>query len=150
MANQGLSSTTICQVGIIVKNIEESAKKYAALLGVDVPKIGLTDPAEKSHIKYKGGDTKAQAKLAFFDTGTCRLELIEPIGSPSTWGDFLEKHGEGVHHLAFHVPDLDKDITFLKTIGMEVVQQGDYTGGCYTYVEGEATRGVTLELLANK
>ena len=150
MADKGLSSTTITQVAIIVKDIEDSAKRYAALLGVDVPKIGLTDAAETSHIKYKGGDTKARAKLAFFDTGTCRIELIEPVDRPSTWGDFLDQRGEGIHHIAFNVPKLDQDIALLKTMGMNVVQTGDYTGGCYTYVEGTATPGVTLELLANK
>lgn len=150
MAGKGLSDTTVCQVGIIVKNIEESAKRYAALLGVEVPPIGLTDPAEKSHIKYRGDDTEAQAKLAFFKTGTCQIELIEPVGGPSTWKEFLDKHGEGVHHIAFHVPKLEEDLAFLKTIGMEVAQKGDYTGGCYHYVEGAATPGVTLELLASR
>ena len=55
--------------------------------------------------EYKGQPAPgAQSLLAFFDVGPgLQLELIQPNEEPSTWREFLDKHGEGVHHLAFNV-----------------------------------------------
>ena len=77
------------------------------------------------------------------------LELIEPIGGPSTWQEFLDERGEGVHHIAFFVEDTDQVVALLEGNGIAVVQQGDYTGGRYTYVDSAPALGVILELLEN-
>jgi methylmalonyl-CoA/ethylmalonyl-CoA epimerase len=81
--------------------------------------------------------------------GQVSLELIEPIGGPSTWREFLDERGEGVHHIAFTVEGTDEVVAFLAGAGIAVVQQGDYTGGRYTYVDSMSTLGVILELLEN-
>ena len=75
------------------------------------------------------------------------LELIEPIGGPSTWQEFLDEKGEGVHHIAFMVQGTDDVVTFLEGKGIPVVQQGVYTGGMYTYVDSKPALGIILELL---
>ena len=149
MSAKPLTSTAMCQVGVIVRDIERSAKVFAALFGVPVPAISTTDPADKSHIQYRGAPTQARAKLAFFKAGPLQLELIEPLGEPSTWKEFLSKRGEGLHHIAFHVPDTELEAKSLAEHGLKVVQKGDYTGGRYSYVEGEPLAGVILELLQN-
>jgi 4-hydroxyphenylpyruvate dioxygenase-like putative hemolysin len=81
--------------------------------------------------------------------GQVSLELIEPIGGPSTWREFLDQRGEGVHHIAFVVRDTDEVVELLEGKGVGVIQQGDYTGGRYTYVDSAPTLGVILELLEN-
>jgi 4-hydroxyphenylpyruvate dioxygenase-like putative hemolysin len=81
--------------------------------------------------------------------GQVTIELIEPVGGPSTWQEFLDKHGEGVHHLAFMVKGTDQVVAVLEGQGIPMVQQGDYTGGRYTYLDGESKLGVVLELLEN-
>ncbi|MEK7474329.1 MAG: VOC family protein [Candidatus Coatesbacteria bacterium] len=144
-----LSSHRMVQVGIIVRNAEESAKKYAAIFGLPVPKVSLTDAADKSHIQYRGGPTTAQAKLAFLNMESLQLELIEPVGGPSTWREFLDKKGEGVHHIAFVVPDTEVEEKTLGEHGIKLVQKGDYTGGRYAYFESEPQLAVALELLQN-
>ena len=71
---------------------------------------------------------RARAKLAFFKMGQISLELIEPIGGPSTWKEFLDGHGDGVHHIAFRVKGMDDVLTYLNGKGLPTAQRGDYTG----------------------
>lgn len=149
MGNHGLGTNVICQVGLIVKDIERSAEAYSQIFGVPKPPIVVTDEPEFAHTKYRGEPTNARAKLAFFEMGQVSLELIEPIGHPSTWQEFLDEQGEGVHHIAFIVKNTDEVVEFLAGKGIEVIQQGDYTGGRYTYVDSVPVLGVVLELLEN-
>jgi catechol 2,3-dioxygenase-like lactoylglutathione lyase family enzyme len=148
-SSNALGSKVICQVGLIVRDIERSSAAYADLFGVEVPEWILTDAYESAHTEYHGQPTAARAKLAFFDLGQVSLELIEPVGAPSTWREFLETHGEGMHHIAFHIQGMEKQLTILAEKGMLAVQRGDYTGGRYAYVDAAPQLGVILELLEN-
>jgi len=149
MGKSRFGSSTMCQVGLVVKDVEKSAKAYAELFGTEVPEIIVTDPEEKAHTRYRGEPTQARARLAFFDMGSLSLELIEPVGGPSTWKEFLDEKGEGVHHIAFHIKGTDEVVEGLEEKGIPVVQQGDYTGGRYTYVSSEKALSVIVELLEN-
>ena len=149
MQEKGIGTKVICQVGLVVRDIERSAKAYADVFGVDVPNVIITDPEEKSHIRFRGEPTQARANLAFFRMGDISLELIEPIDSPSTWREFLDEHGEGVHHIAFQIKGMDNVLAYLEGKDISAVQRGDYTGGRYAYVDSAPALGVILELLEN-
>jgi 4-hydroxyphenylpyruvate dioxygenase-like putative hemolysin len=103
---------------------------------------------EKAHTEYRGKPTPARAKLAFFPFGKIAFELIEPIGGPSTWKEALDKHGEGVHHVAFRVDDMDRALAALNKKGFETIQTGDFTGGRYAYVDTTRALRTVVELLA--
>ncbi|MCL6614094.1 MAG: VOC family protein [Firmicutes bacterium] len=145
----GLQEEAFSQIGIVVRDIERTAANYARLFNLPMPEIILTDPEEKAHTQYRGWPTKARAKLAFFPLGGITLELIEPDHEPSTWREFLETHGEGLHHLGFHVRGMDEIISGLAEMGIEVVQRGDYEGGRYAYLDAVAWLGFILEFLEN-
>ena len=149
MSKQGLGTNIVCQVGLIVHDIERSAEAYSRVFGLPKPEVIITDKPEIARTTYRGEPTNAQAKLAFFDMGQVTLELIEPIGGPSTWQEFLDEKGEGVHHIAFMVQSTDDAVAFLGAKGIGVVQQGHYTGGMYTYLDSAPALGVILELLEN-
>ena len=106
-------------------------------------------PAE-ANTRYYGEPSSATAKLAFFDMGQVRLELIEPDETPSTWRDFLNAHGPGIHHIAFNVNDMEEATARLGEAGIPTVQTGDFPGGCYAYCDGTARLGAILELLARR
>jgi catechol 2,3-dioxygenase-like lactoylglutathione lyase family enzyme len=144
-----IGSNIVTQIGIVVRDVERSSKAYAELLGVGVPEWEITDLVEKSHTQYRGKPSKARAKLAFFQLGNIVIELIEPVGGPSTWQEFLDTKGEGVHHIAFEIKGMDKQIASLKGSGIPLIQRGDYTGGRYAYLDGVPKLGVILELLEN-
>ncbi len=145
-----LKHELFCQVAVIVADIEAASAAWASMLGVPVPAWSLTDTEDQAHTRYNGEPSMARAKLAFFDlTPQVRLELIEPVGGPSTWRDHLEAHGPGLHHVAFDVKGMDGVIAQLEGTGMKLVQRGDYTGGRYAYVDGMGQVGAVLELLEN-
>ncbi len=150
MANNLFGENVVCQVAIVTEDIEATAEAWADVLGVDVPDWSLTGPQEETNMYYRGGDTDARAKLAFFDLGDqVQLELIEPNDEPSVWRDYLNEHGTSLHHVAFRVKGMDDVLARLAAKDMELVQRGDYTGGCYAYVDGQEKLGAILELLEN-
>jgi methylmalonyl-CoA/ethylmalonyl-CoA epimerase len=149
MTAKPILPSKVVQVGLIVRDIEKTAQAYCQVFGVEMPTIIETAGYEETHAAYRGQPTNARAKLAFFDMGQLNIELIEPIGGPSTWQEFLDANGEGVHHIAFTIKDTPKVVADLEGVGIPVVQQGDYTGGRYTYLDSAGPLGVALELLEN-
>lgn len=144
-----LGTNIVTQIGIIVKDIDEASQTYADFFGVLKPKWNWTDGYEKSHAEFNGKPSDARAKLAFFDMGQLQIELIEPDENISTWREFLDKHGEGVHHIAFQVKGMDEKIKALEKNGMPLVQKGDYEGGRYAYIDTLSKLKVIIELLEN-
>jgi methylmalonyl-CoA/ethylmalonyl-CoA epimerase len=149
MSSSPLGNRKATQIGVIVKDIEAAVQAWARLLGVEPPAIILTDSVDQAHTRYQGKPTPARAKLAFFDLGQVALELIEPVGSPSTWNDQLAAHGSSLHHIAFEIKGMDEQIHGLQKNGLRLVQRGDYTGGRYAYVDGQEDFGAVIELLEN-
>ncbi len=145
----GIGTNLVCQIGLVVKDIEKSVAAYCDILGLPKPNIIVTDGYEKAKTVYRGQPTEATAKLAFFDMGQVQLELIEPDGKPSTWQEVLDEKGEGIHHIAFFVKDSDKVVAYLEGKGAHLVQQGHYTGGMYSYVDATPQLHLVLELLEN-
>jgi methylmalonyl-CoA/ethylmalonyl-CoA epimerase len=145
-----LSTNVATQVALVVRDVEKTARAFADLLGVDVPQWIITDTQDKTGATYQGQPMVGRAKLAFFDLGSLSMELIEPVGGPSVWQDFLQTKGEGVHHIAFRVKDMDAEVAMLEKKGMPAMQRGNFTGGCYAYIDSSDALGVMLELLAFK
>jgi len=87
-------------IGIAVKNLEESNLLFEKLLGVS---------------SYKSEEVESEGVLtSFFQTGTNKIELLAAINPESPIAKFLEKKGEGIHHIAFDVEDIFAEIERLK------------------------------------
>jgi len=147
---ESLGSTTLAQVALVVRDIEEAARRWADVLGMPVPEIITTAPGDEVAQTYRGRPSNARAKLAFFNLGQVQLELIEPLGGESTWQEVLDRKGEGFHHIAFWVEGMQKSVDFLRERGIPMIQRGDMGEGQYAYFDAEARLGVTLELLERK
>lgn len=142
-----LEGKNLCQISLVVKDIEKTAAMYAKLLGVEVPPITTCPPPEIAHTTFLGEPTATQARLCNFQINDhLVLELTECDEYPSTWKDFLEKHGQGVHHLGFACPDRDATIQELEDNGMKVRHYGEYPGGNYTVIDSEEQLGVYLNI----
>jgi methylmalonyl-CoA/ethylmalonyl-CoA epimerase len=149
MPEPALGTTTVTQVGIIVHDIEAKARAWSEILGLPMPPIIITDTVDIAQTAYQGQPTTARAKLAFFHMGQVDIELIEPIGEPSTWKDQLDQHGTSLHHIAFKVQSMREKLDYLDSNGIPLVQKGEYTGGRYAYVDANAQLGCVVELLEN-
>lgn len=141
--------TMIIQIGIVVGDIGATARHWSDVFGVPTPEVRETDGYDRTRATYEGEPTNARAKLAFFNFGQVTVELIEPIGGPSTWRDQLDRHGDSLHHVAFHIQGMSEKIELLAGHGIPLVQKGEYTGGRYAYFDAVPQLGTVLELLEN-
>ena len=142
-----LDSTVVVQIGVIVKDVEKTACHYAEVFGIPMPEIVPIADDAFAATRYHGQPSPARAKGAFFHLGPVEMELIEPVGAPSTWNDFLRSNGQGIHHIAFKTGDMDLAQRNLASLGMDTIQQRGWDGGQYPYMESSAQLGTILELL---
>jgi methylmalonyl-CoA/ethylmalonyl-CoA epimerase len=140
---------TIVQVAVVCRDIEATARRWATFLGVEMPKIIAIEPGNESGMVYRGKPSNARCKLAFFDTGTCKLELIQPLGPGSSWQELLDKNGESIHHLAFEVKNLDGTLRACNEQGLPVIHEGhfDGTNGTFAYLDSQKQLGAMIEIL---
>ena len=142
-----LDSNVVVQIGIIVKDVEKTASAYAGVFGIPKPEVVPIADDSFANTTYHGQASEAKGRAAFFDLGPVQMELIEPLGAPSTWEDFLRTSGEGIHHIAFKTQDMGAAREFLASKGLETIQQGGWDGGQYAYVDSSKQLGTILELL---
>jgi len=125
----------IDHLGVAVKSLAE-ARKFYEKLGLEVMPEETVD-AEK-------------VRLAMVPVGESRIELLEPTSPESTIARFLEKRGEGLHHVALHVNDLAGTVERLKAAGTRLVSDDIKIGAgghLYVFVHPASTGGVLLELV---
>jgi len=146
-----IDTNVVAQVGFIVKDIEVTKKKFAEFFGVEPPPHFDGGKFEVTGTVVDGKPAPdANCLLAFFNVGpNMTLELIQPNGVKSTWQDFLDNNGEGIHHLAFTVKGMDKMVLKCEDFGMKCVQRGKYGDGNgeYAYMDAFDDLKCIIELL---
>jgi hypothetical protein len=141
----------LSQYALVVKSLD-AIGEYWAKLGfpaMEVTHPGLTD------LRHRGQPGSFDQKLGWHRHGTITWEWIEPLRGPTVYQEFLDRHGEGFHHFAFDVPDMDAAIAAWEKLGAKSIQSGGWgeTGkpgsGRFAYAETDSPGGVTIELLWN-
>ena len=125
----------IDHLGIAVRSIDKALEFYQQQLGFSVS-ARETVAHEKVHV-------------AMLPAGGPRIELLEPSEEDSVIGRFLAKRGEGLHHIAFRVPDLAASVATLKQNGARLLgePQRGAGGHLYVFVHPSSTGGVLIELI---
>jgi catechol 2,3-dioxygenase-like lactoylglutathione lyase family enzyme len=144
----------VVQVGWVVKDLD-SVVNYWEKLGLK--NINRTGAVENSTVMYHGKKTPVRMKMAFGDIGGVQIEWIQPVEGENAYSEFLRKHGDGVHHLAYAVPtvqSLDDQLRYFKERGVGVVQSGSWEGkkgeGKFAYLDtAPEGGGITIELMYN-
>lgn len=148
-----IETNVLTQVGFIVKDVEATKKKFAEFLGLPVPPTVDGGRYEVTKTEYHGQPAPdANCLMAFFDVGgNVQIELIEPNEHPSVWRDFLNEHGEGIHHIAFHIKGMKEKIAACEAFGMKCEQKGEYGSGNgrYAYMAAYDDLKCLVELLEN-
>lgn len=151
MAVKGIDRKVIGQICLGVKDVEKSAENYRRVFGWDIPadRFDTTRLSDHTHAKYYGETTDAQAKLVGFMIGDIQFELLQPLGPSSEWQDYVDRHGEGIHHIAFFIDDTDVVAQSFVDHGYQITQEGLFTGqtGKYTYLDTNKDLGIVIELL---
>lgn len=122
-------------IGIAVKSIDESVEYYVHTLGLQLIAIEEVE--------------SQKVKVAFIDAGNVKIELLEPIGEEGPISSFLEKRGEGVHHVAFGVKDIRSRMMELKEKGVLLLQEEPKPGAGgaeVAFLHPKSSYGVLYEL----
>ncbi len=122
-------------IGIAVKSIEQSNTLFKALLG-------------EAHYKIEEVASEG-VKTSFFKSGPNKIELLEATKPDSPIAKFIEKKGEGIHHIAFAVDDIESEIQRLKSEGFTVLNEVPKKGAdnkLVAFLHPKTTNGVLIEL----
>ena len=122
-------------LGIAVKDINEANKLYEKLLGVP---------------PYKQEVVESEAVItSFFKVGESKIELLASTKEDGPIGKFIAKKGEGIHHIAFDVKDIYKELTRLETEGFQLINKEPKQGAdnkLVAFIHPKSTNGVLVEL----
>ncbi len=122
-------------IGIAVKNIDNAQQKYGKLL---------------DRTAYKTEEVAGEkVKTVFFQVGETKIELLEALEADSPIQQFIEKKGEGIHHIAYEVDDINEEMERLKTEGFRVINNKPKRGADNKWVcflHPKSTHGVLVEL----
>ena len=125
----------INHLGIAVKSLDAAIPFYRDQLGMTFE--GTEEVAEQ------------KVKVAFLQIGESRIELLEPTADDSPIAKFLEKKGEGVHHTAYEVDDIDAVLADLKAKGIRLIDETPRRGAhnsLIAFIHPKATGGVLTEI----
>ena len=123
----------ISHLGVAVKNIEQAMDFYKSVF----------------HVPVSSPITAGDIKVSMVEIGDSSIELIQPISDKGVIAKFLEKRGQGIHHVCFEVDDILAYITRLQENGMELINEEPVigTGGkLIAFIHPESTHGVLVEL----
>ena len=127
----------ISHLGMAVKNLEEAREFYRSVF-----RLESSDP-------IMGGD--GTIKVSMVEVGNVLIELLQPIGSEGIMAKFLEKCGEGFHHICYEVDDINTEIASLKAAGIEVLgEPRPGAEGMSVFLHPRGTHGVLVELVEKK
>jgi methylmalonyl-CoA/ethylmalonyl-CoA epimerase len=122
-------------IGIAVKDIEASNSLFKALF-------------DKAHYKIEEVESEG-VKTSFFKCGPNKIELLQAINKNSPIAKFIEKKGEGIHHIAFAVDNIEKEIKRLSKEGFEMIHKSPKKGAdgkIIAFLHPKSTNGVLVEL----
>lgn len=136
------------QICIVVADIEKAARTWANLLGIEMPVISPKRLEGGEHYRYHGQPISCDLKVCNIEMEGWVLELHQPCGGPSSFQDYLDKHGNGVHHIGFRVGDeRDAMVEELTAAGVDADRTiGINPGRTWTIVDLEDTIGVNINL----
>ena len=122
-------------IGIAVKNLESANKLFSGLIG-------------KKHYKIEEVESEG-VRTSFFELGGVKIELLEATRPDSPIAKFIEKKGEGIHHLAFEVNDISKSIDHYQKEGFQLINTEAKKGAdnkMIAFLHPKSTQGVLVEL----
>jgi methylmalonyl-CoA/ethylmalonyl-CoA epimerase len=131
-----MNLTDVDHIGIAVTDLEEAVEHYRRTLGVE--------PVHRETVPDQG------VEEVLFAVGSSYIQLLAATGPDTPVGKFLEKKGEGVHHIGYRVDDLDSVLEHLKAEGVPLVDQAGRPGSRGTtvaFVHPKGFKGVLVELV---
>jgi methylmalonyl-CoA/ethylmalonyl-CoA epimerase len=137
------------QVGAVVRDLDASIKVLSEVFGLGPFRVVDCPPESRKDRQFlRGEPARFRTRQAFVNVGPFELELIQPIEGTTIWSEFLEKHGPGLHHVRFDVPDPKATAAQLKEQGIATTQEGAGLRDGYYWInfDTEDLLGFTMEI----
>jgi methylmalonyl-CoA/ethylmalonyl-CoA epimerase len=140
------------QICVVVKNLENAMRQYSTVFGIEDFIVYKVDSDNVAGITDRGEPAKSYAvQVGMARLGGAVIELLEPLRGQSMYQDFLDQHGEGVHHVGLMVDNYGDAVKGLTRHGLPVTVDGPIVGesrtGRFTYFDTQEKLGTTFELL---
>ena len=137
-----LKVSELYQACIVVRDLERSMDQYRKILGIESWEVLTADPSSMTDMTYHGKPGKFSFKAAWTrdKVGGIQIELIQPVDGDNIYRDFLEEHGEGIHHIGFGVDDLDKEVAKLTEQGVSILSRTRRQGGCHRHTKSDCRK----------
>jgi catechol 2,3-dioxygenase-like lactoylglutathione lyase family enzyme len=135
---------------LLVKDLDKAMKHFEALgVGPFPAFVGGPEgtPVIGKTVRGEPSDYDMDLRLADGGMGGIGFELIQPLKGESIYDEFLAEKGEGIHHLAYLVEDLDKEIAEMAERGFKVLQTGARPQGKWAYFDTDKVGGAIIELV---
>ncbi len=118
-------------MAVVVRDMDKAVEYYKSLgIATFEPEFMLDSSTYRGYEVYgKKSDNLDKTRMMFVQIGSFQLELVEPIEGEPIYKDFLKDHGEGTHHIAYSVDDLDKETAELTEKGIPVITRVDLASG---------------------
>lgn len=147
---EALAGRLPSQIGIIVSNLEAAATSYSALWGNGPWRCWTYGPEILHGQLYRGQPSRFSVRIALNPTMP-QFELLQPLEGPSIYHEWIERHGESLHHVAVYVESLDDAIRSIEGSGYELIQCGRGMGvdgdGGFAYFDTQRELGLVLEVV---
>lgn len=135
----------IYQLGFVVSDIEKACEYYTSKLGIGP--FTILDEIDMGGAILRGKPISTKIKVAFAKSGEVELEFIQPLEGDNLYTEFLAKKGEGIHHVAFQIEDMDAALAEFSRKGLEPVFHHDMGFMKFAYFDTSEFGGLMLELL---
>lgn len=150
MSDPVIKLQAISQIGMVVKDLDKSMEAYWRVFGVGPWRVYTFGPETARDMTYRGKPASYHIRIGQATIGGISLELIQPLDGDTVHREFLEKHGEGVQHLNFRLPDLDSAMEKMRAAEFELIQYSNGTGassdGAHAYFDTTEELGIVFEL----
>jgi hypothetical protein len=134
------------QVSVVVKDIQAAVERYWNLYRIGPWEIYTFEPPTLSGTTIHGRRGSYSMRIALAYMGDVQWELIQPLTGPSIYQEFLDQHGEGVHHVGFGVDDYDGAVAALRDKGIGMLMGGSWHGATFGYMDTEKDLGIIVEM----
>ena len=132
------------QICIVVKSLKQTAAYYEKVLGIGP---FVFPHVEYEEVTYHGRPSDGYWEMAFARLGSFELELSSPVRPPSIYEDFLQEHGEGLHHIGFDVKDMDGVLREAERQGIPVLMRGRTKTGGFAHLDTRSFGGTIFEII---
>jgi catechol 2,3-dioxygenase-like lactoylglutathione lyase family enzyme len=125
----------ISRIGIVVKNLKKVMESYRDIMGIgpwDVLEVGSP---ELHDVTCRGRSVNPGWKVGSANAGPIQLELIQPVSGENIFSDFMDDHGEGIHHIQFLVNDIKETNRIMESEGFPVLMGGGFLDGGFAYYD---------------